>query len=204
MANAFALDRLRQAMLSQKILENHGSSTRRSSNAAPSVSSGVELPTRFRQTRPYARHAARPLTEMQITVADRYRRLLITSSAQIFASLVFDLSHFYAIVADFRMRIQYLFSKPRYSVLMGLHLSRSGAVRGIRQRIKRHAKQSIEKRASERVKQPFVRMKSDPFAKSMKRLERVKGIEPSYSAWKSGNLIVFSKAVLTFSVILAH
>src|SRR6266851_8724269 len=53
MANAFALDRLRQAMLSQKILENHGSSTRRSSNAAPSVSSGVELPTRFRQTRPY-------------------------------------------------------------------------------------------------------------------------------------------------------
>jgi hypothetical protein len=30
-------------------------------------------------------------------------------------------------------------------------------------------------------------------------LERVEGIEPSYSAWKSGNLVVFSKAVLTFS-----
>src|SRR5216684_1937160 len=28
-------------------------------------------------------------------------------------------------------------------------------------------------------------MKSDPLAKSLKRLERVKGIEPSYSAWKS-------------------
>jgi hypothetical protein len=35
-------------------------------------------------------------------------------------------------------------------------------------------------------------------------LERVEGIEPSYSAWKSGNAVVFSKAVLTFSVCLAH
>jgi hypothetical protein len=26
----------------------------------------------------------------------------------------------------------------------------------------------------------------------------------SYSAWKSGNLLVFSKAVLTFSAFLAH
>jgi hypothetical protein len=34
-------------------------------------------------------------------------------------------------------------------------------------------------------------MKSDPHAKSMRRLERVKGIEPSYSAWKSGNLVMF-------------
>ena len=32
----------------------------------------------------------------------------------------------------------------------------------------------------------------------------MKGIEPSYSAWKSENLVVFSKAVLTFSVFLAH
>ncbi len=55
---------------------------------------------------------------------------LTTSSAQIFASLGFDLSHFYAIVADFHTRVQYLFSKPRYSVLMSSHLSRSGAVRG--------------------------------------------------------------------------
>src|SRR6202051_1607537 len=31
-------------------------------------------------------------------------------------------------------------------------------------------------------------MKSDPFAKSMKRLERVKGIEPSYSSWKAAAL----------------
>src|SRR6266851_2991137 len=31
-------------------------------------------------------------------------------------------------------------------------------------------------------------MKSDPLAKSMKRLERVKGIEPSYSAWKAAAL----------------
>jgi hypothetical protein len=37
----------------------------------------------------------------------------------------------------------------------------------------------------------------------MKRLERVKGIEPSYSAWKSWNLVVCSKTVLTFSVFLA-
>jgi len=39
MANSFALDTLRQAILSQKIRESHGPSTRRSSNAAPSVSS---------------------------------------------------------------------------------------------------------------------------------------------------------------------
>src|ERR1700688_1015762 len=31
-------------------------------------------------------------------------------------------------------------------------------------------------------------MKSDPLAKSMKTLERVKGIEPSYSAWKAAAL----------------
>jgi len=46
------------------------------------------------------------------------------STAQIFASLMFDLSYFYAIVADFRTRVQYLFSKPRYLVLMRSHLSR--------------------------------------------------------------------------------
>jgi hypothetical protein len=37
------------------------------------------------------------------------------AAAQIFASLVFDLSYFYAIVADFHTRVQYLFSKPGYS-----------------------------------------------------------------------------------------
>jgi len=43
------------------------------------------------------------------------------------------------------------------------------------------------------------------FSKSLKSLmERVKGIEPSYSAWKSGNLVVFSKVILTFSVFLAY
>ena len=31
-------------------------------------------------------------------------------------------------------------------------------------------------------------MKSDPLAKSLKNLERVKGIEPSYSAWKAAAL----------------
>src|SRR5260370_27087247 len=67
--------------------------------------------------------------------ADHRRRTLpptdrpTTSSAQIFASLVFDLSYFYAIVADFYTRVQYLFSKPRYLVLMSSHLSRSRAVR---------------------------------------------------------------------------
>src|SRR6267154_1305328 len=77
------------------------------------------------------------------------------AAARIFARLVFDLSYFYAIVADSHTRVQYLFSKPRYSVLMSSHLSRPRAARGIRQRIKRHAKQSIGKRASERVKPPI-------------------------------------------------
>jgi hypothetical protein len=50
--------------------------------------------------------------------ADHRRRTLppidrlTTSSAQIFASLVFNLSYFYVIVAAFRTRIQCLFSKP--------------------------------------------------------------------------------------------
>jgi hypothetical protein len=99
---------------------------------------------------------------------------LTSSSVQIYASLVFDLSYFYAMVADFHTRVQCLFSKPGYSVLMSSHLSRSRAVRGIRLRIKRHAKQRTGKRASERAKQPetspLVRMKSDPLAKSMKML----------------------------------
>ena len=76
-------------------------------------------------------------------------------------------SFFYATVADFRTRVQHLFSKPRYLALMSSHLKQSGVARGIRQRIKRHAKQSIGERASERVKQPLVRMKSAPLAKSM-------------------------------------
>jgi hypothetical protein len=41
---------------------------------------------------------------------------MTTSSAQISGRLVVDLSDFYAIVADFRTRVQYLFSKPGYSV----------------------------------------------------------------------------------------
>jgi hypothetical protein len=77
---------------------------------------------------------------------------LTTSSAQIFASLVLDL--FCAIVADFHTRVEHLFSKPRYSVLMSPHQSRCSTAKGMRQRIERHAKQSIGKRASERVKQP--------------------------------------------------
>ena len=105
---------------------------------------------------------------------------MTTSSAQISGRHVFDLSYFYAIVADFRTRVQYLFSKQRYSVLM--------SSRGIRQRIKRHAEQAIGKRASERVKQPTCRNEIRPRAKSLKRLERVKGIEPSYSAWKAAAL----------------
>jgi hypothetical protein len=46
-------------------------------------------------------------------------------------------------------------------------------------------------------------MRPEPLAKSLERLERVKAIEPPYSAWKSRNLLVFSKAVLTFSAYLA-
>jgi hypothetical protein len=42
------------------------------------------------------------------------------------------------------------------------------------------------------------------FSKSLKSLmERVKGIEPSYSAWKS-EIAVFSNVILTFSAFLAH
>jgi len=37
------------------------------------------------------------------------------------AGLVFDLSYFYAMVADFHTRVRCLFSKPRYSVLMSLN-----------------------------------------------------------------------------------
>jgi hypothetical protein len=114
---------------------------------------------------------------------------------------VFDLSHFYAIVADFRTRVQYLFSKPRYSILMGSHLSQLRAVLGIGQRIKRYAKRSSIRMCKS---SPFVRMKSDPLAKSMKRLERVKGIEPSYSAWKSPDLAMLSRAALTFFSLLTR
>jgi hypothetical protein len=94
----------------------------------------------------------------QLQFRDRganHRRGTLPPTDPLFASLVFDLSYLYAVGADFHTRVQYLFSKPRYSVLMSSHHSRSRAVRGIRQRIKRHAKQSIGKRASERVKQPI-------------------------------------------------
>jgi N-acyl-L-homoserine lactone synthetase len=40
--------------------------------------------------------------------------------------------YFYAIVADFHTRVQYLFSKPSYPILMNSHHSRSGTVRGVR------------------------------------------------------------------------
>jgi len=69
------------------------------------------------------------------------------------AGLVFDLSYFYAMVADFHTRVRCLFSKPRYSVLMSSNSIGLEQSRGIRQRIKGHAKHSIEKRASERVTQ---------------------------------------------------
>jgi hypothetical protein len=42
---------------------------------------------------------------------------------------VSGLSYFYAIVADFRTRVQDLVSKPSYSVLMRSHRSRSRPVR---------------------------------------------------------------------------
>jgi hypothetical protein len=45
-----------------------------------------------------------------------HRRGTLPPTDRLFASLVFDLSHFYAIVADFRTRVQDRFSKPGYSV----------------------------------------------------------------------------------------
>src|ERR1700682_901660 len=47
-------------------------------------------------------------------------------------------------------------------------------------------------------------MKSDALAKSLKRLERVKGIEPSYSAWKSPNSVMQTISVLTFCGLAAQ
>jgi hypothetical protein len=44
---------------------------------------------------------------------------------------------------------------------------------------------------------PLVGMEVNEPDKCLKTLERVKGIEPSYSAWKSRNLIIFTTAVLT-------
>jgi hypothetical protein len=87
---------------------------------------------------------------------------------------VFDLSHFYAIVADFRTRVQYLFSKPRYSILMGSHLSRLSSAGNTT--AYQAICETVDRKASIRTckSSPFVRMKSDSFAKSMKRLERVK------------------------------
>jgi hypothetical protein len=54
-------------------------------------------------------------------------------------------------------------------------------------RIKRRAKSA-----------KLVGMETNESKKRLKTLERVKGIEPSYSAWKSPNTVVFSKTVLTF------
>jgi hypothetical protein len=49
-------------------------------------------------------------------------------------------------------------------------------------------KQSIGKRASERVRQHICQNEIRHLAKALKKLERVKGIEPSYSAWKAAAL----------------
>jgi hypothetical protein len=101
-----------------------------------------------------------------------------------FARVIFHLSYFYAIAADRRTRVQHLFSKPRSSVLMSSHLSENSGV-GICEIGK-----TVGRKASNRkCKAAFVRMRSSkkravPRVKSLKTLERVKGIEPSYSAWK--------------------
>jgi hypothetical protein len=106
---------------------------------------------------------------------------LTTSSVQLFAILLFDLSRFYATTADFRTRVRHLFSKPRYVDLMSSHLNP--------QRIKRQAKQQIGKRGpSEPVKRPICPHQSDRLAMFLIDVERVKGIEPSYSAWKAAAL----------------
>jgi len=64
-------------------------------------------------------------------------------------------------------------------------------------------RQSVGKHENEDLRAPaVVRIGNWRGGRSLKTLERVKGIEPSYSAWKSGNLVVFSKLILTFSVFL--
>jgi hypothetical protein len=45
-----------------------------------------------------------------------HRRRTLPPTDRLFASFVFDLSHFYAIAADRHARVQYHFSKPGYSV----------------------------------------------------------------------------------------
>jgi hypothetical protein len=47
----------------------------------------------------------------------------------------------------------------------------------------------------------LVGMENSKPNKCLKTLERVKGIEPSYSAWKSGKAGVFSRTGLTFSAL---
>ena len=60
-------------------------------------------------------------------------------------------------------------------------------------------RRNVGKHENEGLRAPaVVRIGNRRGGRSLKTLERVKGIEPSYSAWKSGNLVVFSKAVLTF------
>jgi hypothetical protein len=60
-------------------------------------------------------------------------------------------------------------------------------------RIKRRAKSA-----------KLVGMETNESKKRLKTLERAKGIEPSYSAWKSRNTAMFSTTVLTFSVFLTY
>jgi hypothetical protein len=66
----------------------------------------------------------------------------------------------------------------------------------------RDTKNSRSKSEQQKCKAAFVRMrsskKSASRAKSLKRLERVKGIEPSYSAWKAAALpLSYTRAFLS-------
>jgi hypothetical protein len=73
------------------------------------------------------------------------------------------------------------------------------------QQTHRRAHQATRKLAKQATANcPFVRISFAAGPKQLNNLERVKGIEPSYSAWKSRKTVVFSTAILTFSVFLAH
>ena len=88
---------------------------------------------RFRKAKPSAESYFRPRHPEPpgSYPRDRHTQGAPLPTDRLFASLVFDPSYFYAIVADFRTRVRDLFLKPRYSVLMSSHHSRSGVVGGI-------------------------------------------------------------------------
>ena len=71
--------------------------------------------------------------------------------------------------------------------MAGVAVPGKAAVERARQRRAGHYEQAAASRRNEQ--QHVVRMDRSECRKSLKALERVKGIEPSYSAWKAANFL---------------